>query len=241
MIIFSQIEEAGSCFGETKCFVPAGLQRSLSNTEDECTHLKEMSERGQEELRELANKYNAAVNEIKELTDKIKVPARTLNMCDATLNVTEFYFSAAILDLILKIFNIFLVYPFPSLCPVPLFPNTFSFLMNSFSSPLPPLPLNSDLSSALFAFAGLSSSPPLLLQAAEGRQEELTQRGATEKKELELRIEEMEEKEQVLQARIEALQADNDFTNERLAALQGTRTHTQTCPNITAPCKPFAA
>lgn len=49
------------------------LQRSLSNTEDECTHLKEMSERNQEELRELANKYNAAVNEIKELTDKIKV------------------------------------------------------------------------------------------------------------------------------------------------------------------------
>lgn len=32
-----------------------------------------MSERGQEELMELANKYNAAVNEIKELTDKIKV------------------------------------------------------------------------------------------------------------------------------------------------------------------------
>ncbi|XP_018518816.1 sarcolemma associated protein a isoform X5 [Lates calcarifer] len=48
------------------------VERSLSNTEDECTHLKEMSERNQEELRELANKYNAAVNEIKELTDKIK-------------------------------------------------------------------------------------------------------------------------------------------------------------------------
>lgn len=60
-------------------------------------------------------------------------------------------------------------------------------------------------------------------QVAEGRQEELTQRGALEKKELELRIEEMEEKEQVLQARIEALQADNDFTNERLTALQGAR------------------
>ncbi|XP_037345771.2 sarcolemma associated protein a isoform X4 [Pungitius pungitius] len=104
------------------------VERSLSNTEDECTHLKEMSERGQEELRELANKYNAAVNEIKELTDKIK--------------------------------------------------------------------------------------------AAEGRQEELSQQGALEKRELELRIEEMEEKEQVLQASIEALQADNDFTNERLAALQ---------------------
>ena len=39
-----------------------------------------------------------------------------------------------------------------------------------------------------------------------------------------MKIEEMEEKEQVLQARIEALQADNDFTNERLAALQGTNT-----------------
>ncbi|KAM7421953.1 hypothetical protein PAMA_010160 [Pampus argenteus] len=49
------------------------VERSLSNTEDECTHLKEMSERGQDELRELANKYNAAVNEIKELTDKIKM------------------------------------------------------------------------------------------------------------------------------------------------------------------------
>ncbi|XP_008300952.1 sarcolemma associated protein a isoform X1 [Stegastes partitus] len=48
------------------------VERSLSNTEDECTHLKEMSERSQEELRELANKYNAAVNEIKELSDKIK-------------------------------------------------------------------------------------------------------------------------------------------------------------------------
>uniref|UniRef100_A0A3B4ATD0 Sarcolemmal membrane-associated protein n=1 Tax=Periophthalmus magnuspinnatus TaxID=409849 RepID=A0A3B4ATD0_9GOBI len=48
------------------------VERSLSNTEDECTHLKEMSERSQDELRELANKYNASVNEIKELTDKIK-------------------------------------------------------------------------------------------------------------------------------------------------------------------------
>ncbi|XP_072296059.1 sarcolemma associated protein a isoform X11 [Eucyclogobius newberryi] len=104
------------------------VERSLSNTEDECTHLKEMSERGQGELRELANKYNAAVNEIKELTDKIK--------------------------------------------------------------------------------------------AAEVRHEEQTQRGASERRELELKVEEMEEKEQVLQARIEALQADNDFTNERLAALQ---------------------
>lgn len=35
------------------------------------------------------------------------------------------------------------------------------------------------------------------------------------------KIEEMEEREQELQAKIEALQADNDFTNERLTALQG--------------------
>ncbi|KAM4023414.1 sarcolemmal membrane-associated protein isoform 3-T3 [Anomaloglossus baeobatrachus] len=105
------------------------VERSLSNTEDECTHLKEMNERTQEELRELANKYNGAVNEIKDLTDKLKV--------------------------------------------------------------------------------------------AEGRQEEIQQKGIAEKKELQQKIEEMEEKEQELQAKIEALQADNDFTNERLSALQG--------------------
>ncbi|XP_055270117.1 sarcolemmal membrane-associated protein isoform X7 [Moschus berezovskii] len=49
------------------------VERSLSNTEDECTHLKEMNERTQEELRELANKYNGAVNEIKDLSDKLKI------------------------------------------------------------------------------------------------------------------------------------------------------------------------
>ncbi|XP_068019839.1 sarcolemmal membrane-associated protein isoform X35 [Melanerpes formicivorus] len=104
------------------------VERSLSNTEDECTHLKEMNERTQEELRELANKYNGAVNEIKDLSDKLKV--------------------------------------------------------------------------------------------AEGRQEEIQQKGLTEKKELQHKIDEMEEREQELQAKIEALQADNDFTNERLTALQ---------------------
>uniref|UniRef100_A0A8K9X4G2 Sarcolemmal membrane-associated protein n=1 Tax=Oncorhynchus mykiss TaxID=8022 RepID=A0A8K9X4G2_ONCMY len=112
------------------------VERSLSNTEDECSHLKEMNERNHEELRELANKYNGAVNEIKDLTDKIKL--------------------------------------------------------------------------------------------AEGRQEELTQKGQMEKKELQLCIDEMEEKEQALQARFEALQADNDFSNERLTALQGNITHTHT-------------
>uniref|UniRef100_A0A8C2KUH8 Sarcolemmal membrane-associated protein n=1 Tax=Cyprinus carpio TaxID=7962 RepID=A0A8C2KUH8_CYPCA len=104
------------------------VERSLSNTEDECTHLREMNERTQEELRELANKYNGAVNEIKDLTEKIKL--------------------------------------------------------------------------------------------AEVKHDDLSQKGLNEKKELQLKIEEMEEKEQALQARIEALQADNDFTNERLTALQ---------------------
>uniref|UniRef100_A0A8C1I499 Sarcolemmal membrane-associated protein n=1 Tax=Cyprinus carpio carpio TaxID=630221 RepID=A0A8C1I499_CYPCA len=107
------------------------VERSLSNTEDECTHLREMNERTQEELRELANKYNGAINEIKDLTEKIKL--------------------------------------------------------------------------------------------AEVKHEDLSQKGLNEKKELQLKIEEMEEKEQALQARIEALQADNDFTNERLTALQAVR------------------
>ncbi|XP_074861998.1 sarcolemmal membrane-associated protein isoform X11 [Carettochelys insculpta] len=111
------------------------VNRSLSNTEDECTHLKEMNERTQEELRELANKYNGAVNEIKDLSDKLKV--------------------------------------------------------------------------------------------AEGRQEEIQQKGQTEKKELQHKINEMEEREQELQAKIEALQADNDFTNERLTALQVRLEHLQ--------------
>ncbi|XP_017687893.1 PREDICTED: sarcolemmal membrane-associated protein isoform X11 [Lepidothrix coronata] len=111
------------------------VERSLSNTEDECTHLKEMNERTQEELRELANKYNGAVNEIKDLSDKLK--------------------------------------------------------------------------------------------AAEGRQEEIQQKGLAEKKELQLKIDEMEEREQELQAKIEALQADNDFTNERLTALQVRLEHLQ--------------
>uniref|UniRef100_A0A8C3KZA9 Sarcolemmal membrane-associated protein n=1 Tax=Calidris pygmaea TaxID=425635 RepID=A0A8C3KZA9_9CHAR len=111
------------------------VERSLSNTEDECTHLKEMNERTQEELRELANKYNGAVNEIKDLSDKLKV--------------------------------------------------------------------------------------------AEGRQEEIQQKGLAEKKELQHKIDEMEEREQELQAKIEALQADNDFTNERLTALQVRLEHLQ--------------
>lgn len=50
-----------------------------------------MSERGQEELRELANKYNAAVNEIKELTDKIKVCAQA--KCEMLLCISDDFVS----------------------------------------------------------------------------------------------------------------------------------------------------
>ncbi|XP_048657021.1 sarcolemmal membrane-associated protein isoform X22 [Marmota marmota marmota] len=65
------------------------------------------------------------------------------------------------------------------------------------------------------------------VEVAEGRQEEIQQKGQAEKKELQHKIDEMEEKEQELQAKIEALQADNDFTNERLTALQVRLEHLQ--------------
>lgn len=44
-----------------------------------------MNERTQEELRELANKYNGAVNEIKDLSDKLKVMAEHLLPYDSTI------------------------------------------------------------------------------------------------------------------------------------------------------------
>ncbi|XP_023611505.1 sarcolemmal membrane-associated protein isoform X14 [Myotis lucifugus] len=65
------------------------------------------------------------------------------------------------------------------------------------------------------------------VEIAEGKQEEIQQKGQAEKKELQHKIDEMEEKEQELQAKIEALQADNDFTNERLTALQVRLEHLQ--------------
>lgn len=50
-----------------------------------------MNERTQEELRELANKYNGAVNEIKDLSDKLKVCILQLLLycCDRTRNTLE--------------------------------------------------------------------------------------------------------------------------------------------------------
>jgi len=44
-----------------------------------------MNERTQEELRELANKYNGAVNEIKDLSDKLKVMTELHLIYDDTI------------------------------------------------------------------------------------------------------------------------------------------------------------
>uniref|UniRef100_A0A8D0CFA5 Sarcolemmal membrane-associated protein n=1 Tax=Scleropages formosus TaxID=113540 RepID=A0A8D0CFA5_SCLFO len=49
------------------------VERSLSNTEDECTHLREMSEAAHKDLRELASKYNGALKEGRELAEKLKL------------------------------------------------------------------------------------------------------------------------------------------------------------------------
>lgn len=51
-----------------------------------------MNERTQEELRELANKYNGAVNEIKDLSDKLKVMTELHVTYDGTgINGTNNY------------------------------------------------------------------------------------------------------------------------------------------------------
>nr|XP_023690836.1 sarcolemmal membrane-associated protein-like isoform X2 [Paramormyrops kingsleyae] len=49
------------------------VERSLSNTEDECTHLREMSRAARKDLGELAGKYNGALKEAKELAEKLKL------------------------------------------------------------------------------------------------------------------------------------------------------------------------
>ncbi|XP_074644471.1 uncharacterized protein LOC141901252 isoform X2 [Tubulanus polymorphus] len=47
------------------------LEQSLSNTEDECTHLKEMCELSQTELKQLAEKHEESVQEVEELQQKL--------------------------------------------------------------------------------------------------------------------------------------------------------------------------
>jgi len=51
----------------------ADLERSLSNTEDECTHLQKACEASQKELAELAEKHTEAVHEVQSLQEKLQV------------------------------------------------------------------------------------------------------------------------------------------------------------------------
>jgi chromosome segregation ATPase len=48
------------------------LERSLSNTEDECSHLKEMCEMSQKELQQLAEKHQEQLKDMAELQEKLK-------------------------------------------------------------------------------------------------------------------------------------------------------------------------
>lgn len=52
----------GDCYG-----------RTLSNTEDECAHLKELCERSQQDLKDLALKYSLQLQKVEELTSKLQV------------------------------------------------------------------------------------------------------------------------------------------------------------------------
>lgn len=49
------------------------VQRSLGNTEDECSQLKESCEASQKELQLLAEKYDDRRKEVKELQEKLQV------------------------------------------------------------------------------------------------------------------------------------------------------------------------
>ena len=48
-------------------------QSSLGNTEEECSHLKEMCEASQEELQHLAEKHEEQLKEVEQLQNKLEV------------------------------------------------------------------------------------------------------------------------------------------------------------------------
>ncbi|XP_049846370.1 sarcolemmal membrane-associated protein isoform X6 [Schistocerca gregaria] len=50
----------------------ADLERTLSNTEDEVDHLKDMRERSQQELQELAHKYTTQLQKVEDLASKLQ-------------------------------------------------------------------------------------------------------------------------------------------------------------------------
>ena len=51
--------------------------RSLSNTEGDCSHLKEANERSQQDLQELALKYSLQQQKTEELASKLQVITNT--------------------------------------------------------------------------------------------------------------------------------------------------------------------
>ena len=48
-------------------------QRSLHNTEEECSHLKDMCEKSQEELQHLAEKYQDQLKEVANIQGQLNV------------------------------------------------------------------------------------------------------------------------------------------------------------------------
>nr|CAB3266368.1 sarcolemmal membrane-associated protein [Phallusia mammillata] len=54
----------------------SNLERSLSNTEDECTHLRQMHEQTQNELTELAAVHQGKIKEIQEISEKLQETER---------------------------------------------------------------------------------------------------------------------------------------------------------------------
>lgn len=64
------------------------LQRSLHNTEDECTHLKDMCEKAQEELQALAEKYQDQQKEVLDIQEKLQVSI--VGFTDTFRNISHF-------------------------------------------------------------------------------------------------------------------------------------------------------
>lgn len=66
------------------------LQRSLSNTEEECAHLREMCEVSQKELNELAEKHQDQLHEVKTLEQKLEVGSKFKKFQSIKANFRQF-------------------------------------------------------------------------------------------------------------------------------------------------------
>uniref|UniRef100_H2YEG9 Sarcolemmal membrane-associated protein n=1 Tax=Ciona savignyi TaxID=51511 RepID=H2YEG9_CIOSA len=67
----------------------SNLERSLSNTEDECTHLRLMHEQTQNELAELAATHQSKIKELHELTEKLQEMERKHEESKATIEIQQ--------------------------------------------------------------------------------------------------------------------------------------------------------